>query len=56
MYNMQHSDEPQSTAILADDTGTLDTLVESPEQLLKAFVVSNLNTHKCSSPPSARVS
>lgn len=50
-----NANEPQSTAILTDDTGSLDSLVESPQQLLEAFGISNLNTHKCSSPPSSRV-
>ena len=50
-----NANEPPSTAILTDDTGSLDSLVESPQQLLEAFGISNLNTHKCSSPPSTRV-
>lgn len=39
--------------MLANDTGALDSLVKPAEQLLKAFVVSNFNTHKCLSPPSS---
>jgi hypothetical protein len=46
-----YRNEPQTTAMLPDDPGSLDALVESPEQLLKAFVVSNLDTHIRSSPP-----
>jgi hypothetical protein len=40
------ADEAESTAMLADDTGALDGLIESTQQLLKAFAISNLNTHK----------
>ena len=46
-----HRNEPQTTAMLPDNTGPLDALVESPEQLLEAFVVSNFDTHIRSSPP-----
>ncbi len=47
-----NANEPQPTAILPDDPGSFDALIESPQLLLKALGVSNLNTHKCSSPPS----
>ena len=51
-----NANEPQSTSIFTDDTGSLDTLVESAQQLFKVLGISKLNTHKCSSPPSKRVS
>jgi hypothetical protein len=50
-----NADKTQASAVLPDNSGPLDTLVESAEQLLKAFAISKLNTHKCSSPPLARV-
>jgi hypothetical protein len=40
------ADEAESAAMLAEDTGALDGLIESTQQLLKAFAISNLNTHK----------
>jgi len=48
-----NADEPQTSPVLPDDSGSLDPLVESAQQLLEALGLSNLNTHKCSSPPSA---
>ncbi|HEU0165193.1 MAG TPA: hypothetical protein VFQ54_09110 [Thermomicrobiales bacterium] len=49
-----NADEAQASAMLANNPGSLDPLIEPAQQLLEAFAVSNLNTHKCSSPPSAR--
>jgi hypothetical protein len=43
--------EPQTTTVLPDNPGSLDALVEPPQKLLKAFVISNLDTHIRSSPP-----
>src|SRR5665811_1048248 len=43
--------ESQTTAVLPDDPGSLDALVEPPQKLFKAFVISNFDTHIRSSPP-----
>lgn len=40
------ADEAESATMLSEDTGALDGLIESTQQLLKAFALSNLNTHK----------
>jgi hypothetical protein len=48
------ADEPKTTAVLANDPGTLDALGEPSQQLLEALRLSHFNTHKYSSPPSMR--
>lgn len=40
------ADEAESAAMLTENPGALDGLIESTQQLLKAFAFSNLNTHK----------
>lgn len=45
------ADEAQSASMLAQYARTLDGLIESTKKLFKAFVISNLNTHKPESPP-----
>lgn len=45
------ADEAQTTSMLAEDSAALDGLIESTEKLIKALVISNLNTHKPESPP-----
>ena len=39
------ADEAQTTAMLADDARTLDTLGEPAEKLLEAFRLAEFNTH-----------
>lgn len=45
------ADEAQSAAMLTENTGALDGLIESTKELFKAFAISNLNTHRLKSPP-----
>lgn len=45
------ADEAQPASMLAQNARTLDGLIESTKKLFKAFVISNLNTHKPESPP-----
>lgn len=45
-----NADESQPAAMLADDTRTLDRLVEATEQLIKAFGITYFDPHTSSSP------
>jgi hypothetical protein len=49
-----NTDEAKTTAMLPDNSGSLDTLREPSQQLLEALRISKFNTHKNSSPPSMR--
>ncbi len=40
-----NADEAQTAAVLADDAGALDALVEAPEQLLEALGIALFNPH-----------
>jgi hypothetical protein len=45
------ADEPQTSPVLADNAGALNSLLESTEQLIERLGILNLNPHSEESPP-----